>query len=68
MYLADPDRAPAPEAAVERLRAVEAVGFDRLLSEHRAAWGARWAGAEVAIEGDPDAQLAVRFALFHLLA
>jgi trehalose/maltose hydrolase-like predicted phosphorylase len=68
VYLADPDRAPAPEAAVERLRAVEAVGFDRLLSEHRAAWAARWAGAEVAIEGDPDAQLAVRFALFHLLA
>jgi trehalose/maltose hydrolase-like predicted phosphorylase len=68
VYLADPDRAPAPEAAVERLGTAEAVGFDRLLAEHRAAWAARWADAEVAIDGDPDAELAVRFALFHLLA
>jgi trehalose/maltose hydrolase-like predicted phosphorylase len=68
VYLADPDHAPAPEAAVERLEAVKAVGFDRLLAEHRAAWAARWADAEVTIEGDPDAELAVRFALFHLLA
>ncbi|HSO54875.1 MAG TPA: glycosyl hydrolase family 65 protein, partial [Actinomycetes bacterium] len=29
---------------------------------------ARWADAEVAIDGDPAAELAVRFALFHLLA
>jgi trehalose/maltose hydrolase-like predicted phosphorylase len=68
VYLADPDHAPAPEAALERLRSVEAVGFDRLLAEHRAAWAARWADAEVAIAGDPDAERAVRFALFHLLA
>jgi trehalose/maltose hydrolase-like predicted phosphorylase len=68
VYLSDPDRAPAPEAAVGRLAAVEAVGFDRLLAEHRAAWAARWADAEVAIDGDPDTQLAVRFAVFHLLA
>jgi trehalose/maltose hydrolase-like predicted phosphorylase len=68
VYLADPDQAPAPEAAVERLSTVARVGFDRLLAEHRAAWAARWADAEVTIDGDPDAELAVRFALFHLLA
>jgi trehalose/maltose hydrolase-like predicted phosphorylase len=68
VYLADPDHAPAPEAAVEALRAAEAVGFDRLLAEHRAAWAARWADAEVAVQGDPSSELAVRFALFHLLA
>jgi trehalose/maltose hydrolase-like predicted phosphorylase len=68
VFLADPDSAPAPAAAVERLRTVEVVGFDRLLAEHRAAWAARWADAEVAIAGDPDAERAVRFALFHLLA
>ncbi|HEU4398517.1 MAG TPA: glycosyl hydrolase family 65 protein [Actinomycetota bacterium] len=68
VYLADPDHAPAPEAAVEALRAAEAVGFDRLLAEHRAAWAARWDDAEVAIQGDPEAELAIRFALFHLLA
>jgi trehalose/maltose hydrolase-like predicted phosphorylase len=68
VYLADPGQAPPPEAAAERLREVEEVGFDRLLAEHRAAWAARWADAEVTIQGDPDAELAVRFALFHLLA
>jgi trehalose/maltose hydrolase-like predicted phosphorylase len=67
VYLADPDRAPPPGAAVERLAEVEAVGFDRLLAEHRAAWAVRWADAGVTIQGDPDAELAVRFALFHLL-
>jgi trehalose/maltose hydrolase-like predicted phosphorylase len=67
VYLADPGHAPTPEAAVAALRAAEAVGFDRLLVEHRAAWAARWADAEVAIQGDPGAELAVRFALFHLL-
>jgi trehalose/maltose hydrolase-like predicted phosphorylase len=68
VYVADPDRVPAPEEAVAALRAAEAVGFEGLLAEHRAAWEARWADAEVAIDGDPEAELAVRFALFHLLA
>jgi hypothetical protein len=68
VYLADSDHALTPEAALERLRTVEAVGFEGLLAEHRAAWAARWADAEVIIQGDPDAERAVRFALFHLLA
>jgi trehalose/maltose hydrolase-like predicted phosphorylase len=68
VYLADPRRAPTPEAAVQRLRAAQAVGFERLLAEHRAAWAARWEDAEVAIDGDPAAELGVRFALFHLLS
>jgi trehalose/maltose hydrolase-like predicted phosphorylase len=68
VYLADPNHAPALEAAVEALRAAEEVGFDRLLAEHRAAWAARWADAEVAVQGDPEIELGLRFALFHLLA
>jgi trehalose/maltose hydrolase-like predicted phosphorylase len=64
VYLANPDHAPVPE---QQLRTIQKVGFDRLLAEHRAAWAARWADAEVTIQGDPDAELAVRFALFHLL-
>jgi trehalose/maltose hydrolase-like predicted phosphorylase len=67
VYLADQDAAPPPEAAMARLAEVEAAGFDRLLAEHQAAWADRWADAEVTIEGDPDSQLGVRFALFHLL-
>jgi hypothetical protein len=44
------------------------LGFDELLCEHRSAWAERWQRADIEIEGDPEAQLAVRFALFHLLS
>jgi hypothetical protein len=56
------------EEAAHRLVDVETLGFDALLAEHRAAWARRWATAEVSIEGDPGAELAARFAVFHLLA
>jgi trehalose/maltose hydrolase-like predicted phosphorylase len=50
------------------LAAAEAAGFDRLLAEQREAWAERWSAADVVIEGDPELQRAVRFALFHLMA
>ncbi|HEX2292035.1 MAG TPA: hypothetical protein VHH55_01900, partial [Gaiellaceae bacterium] len=56
------------EAAAGALAAAEAAGFERLLSEHRTAWAERWAGADVVVDGDDELQLAVRFALFHLMA
>ena len=46
----------------------EAEGFDALLAAHREAWARRWIDAEVVIEGDPDSELASRFAVFHLLS
>ncbi|MGA2305052.1 MAG: glycosyl hydrolase family 65 protein [Acidimicrobiales bacterium] len=54
--------------AVQRLVEVDAIGFDALLAAHRQAWAQQWKDAEVIIEGDPDAQLAARFAVFHLLS
>ena len=50
------------------LDAADRLGFDQLLAEHRAAWARRWDAVDVRIAGDPEAQLAVRFALFHLMA
>lgn len=67
-YLADPRCEPDREAANRGLARDVVVGFDELLSEHRRAWAQRWAAAEVSIAGDPEAELAVRFALFHLMA
>jgi trehalose/maltose hydrolase-like predicted phosphorylase len=55
-------------AAVDRLHQAQLIGFDGLLSEHRRAWALRWEDADVRIDGDPALQLAVRFAIFHLLA
>ena len=54
--------------ANRRLAEAEARGFDTSLADHRQAWAGRWADAEVTIDGDPDAELAARFAVFHLLS
>jgi trehalose/maltose hydrolase-like predicted phosphorylase len=56
------------DAALERLALAEQAGFEGLLVEQRSAWAARWENADVTIEGDDELQLAVRFALFHLIA
>jgi len=58
------------EEAVARrsLAEAEEAGFERLLREHREAWARRWQEADVVVEGDPELQRAVRFALFHLMA
>ena len=56
------------QEACDLLAEAQAVGFDRLLDEHRQAWARRWAQADIEVDGDPDTQLALRFALFHLLS
>ncbi|MGN6301216.1 MAG: glycosyl hydrolase family 65 protein, partial [Angustibacter sp.] len=63
---ADPRRQPSLAAAHQTLREAAAVGFDALLAEHRAAWAERWDTVDVTIPDDPDAERAVRFALFQL--
>jgi len=59
-----------PEESVVRAALVEAenAGFERLLHEHREAWGRRWDEADVVIDGDEALQRDIRFGLFHLMA
>jgi trehalose/maltose hydrolase-like predicted phosphorylase len=38
------------------------------ISKHQDAWLARWKKSDVRIEGDPVAQRALRFAIYHLLS
>lgn len=60
---------PHPEAmAIHRADALDDAGGEALLRSHRATWSDRWRHADVRIDGDDDAQRAVRFALFHLMA
>jgi trehalose/maltose hydrolase-like predicted phosphorylase len=66
-YVADPDTAPRAERALRALRAAEDAGASLLLREQRKAWAARWADADIEIDGDGAVQLGVRLALFHLL-
>lgn len=42
--------------------------LDSQLQRHVAAWSERWKAADVRIEGDDDAQRALRFAIYHLLS
>jgi alpha,alpha-trehalose phosphorylase len=43
------------------------TGWEGLLAEQRAYLDDFWANADVELEGDPEIQQAVRFALFHVL-
>ncbi len=55
------------DQVVAALSAARLTGWDGLLSEQRAYLNEFWAGADVELEGDPEIQQAVRFALFHIL-
>lgn len=61
-----------PEPPRERVKAhleeVVAAGFDAAVEAHRRAWDERWRACDIAIEGDPAAQRAVRFAAYHLVS
>lgn len=37
-----------------------------LVADHEAAWTERWADSAIEVDGDPEAQLALRFAAYHL--
>jgi len=65
-YAASGGRRPDPRTAADALGAAGRLGFDRLLADHRAAWAHRWDAVDVQVRGDPEAQLALRFALFQL--
>jgi len=43
-------------------------GFEKLLEEHNALWDERWKRCDVQINGDVEAQQALRFSMYHLLA
>lgn len=56
------------EAAATHLERLRERGVERVLADHVAAWEERWRDADVEIEGDDDAQRALRFAAYHLIS
>ncbi len=68
VYLTDSERVPQPDEAAAALAAADRVGFETLLTEHRAAWADRWETADVVVDGDAELTRAVRLALFTLMA
>ncbi len=54
--------------ALRRAHRARQAGRERLLGDHRRAWARRWEHADVRIDGDPELQVGIRLALFHLIA
>lgn len=59
---ADPAAAAAAVCAAAR-----ETGYDALRARHEAAWERLWERSDVRIEGDDEAQFALRYSLYHLL-
>ena len=53
---------------VEALRQAESRGLRALQRDHSNAWDERWRASDVVVDGDPAAQLSLRFALYHLIS
>lgn len=62
------NRPPTPERVVRRLRQAQSLGFDEMLRRHVAAWDELWERCDIEIDGDPESQRAIRFAIFHMLS
>lgn len=62
------DGANPTERSLARLQAAVGKGVCDVVEAHCQAWEERWRGAEVEVDGDPEAQSALRFALYHLIA
>ncbi len=55
-------------AALDVLERARGAGYDDLRAASDAAWAREWAECNIVIEGDDEADLAVRYNLFQLLA
>ncbi len=56
-----------PNPLALALGSLQSAGWEAGLQSSLRAWAQTWQGSDVEIEGDPEAQLAVRFSLFQLL-
>jgi len=60
-------RSAMHDQVISALTAARLTGWEGLLAEQRTYLDDFWARADVELEGDPEIQQAVRFALFHIL-
>jgi alpha,alpha-trehalose phosphorylase len=55
------------DQVIAAIAGARVTGWDGLVAEQRAFLDAFWGGADVELDGDPEVQQAVRFALFHIM-
>ncbi|HXR49299.1 MAG TPA: glycosyl hydrolase family 65 protein [Candidatus Limnocylindrales bacterium] len=63
----DPVTKPVSEAAISCVRQARALGYEVCLNQHNAQWAKKWEHCDVKIEGDDEAQQALRYSIFQLL-
>jgi nigerose phosphorylase len=56
------------KTAVDKTREAWNTGYDRLYLRHVQLWHQRWLMSDVVIEGDDEAQFALRYSIYQLLA
>jgi trehalose/maltose hydrolase-like predicted phosphorylase len=52
--------------AWDKLGAARQLGWRKIVQEHEAAWAKRWQCSDFEVGGDPAAERALRFAVYHL--
>ena len=63
----DPVHVPVNEAAMASVREAKALGYETCLNHHNAQWAKKWECCDVKIDGDDEAQQALRYSIFQLL-
>ena len=61
----EPDRDPG-QAATAALQRARNAGGEAVLAAHASAWAARWHASDVTIDGAPELERELRFAVYHL--
>ncbi|MBV8522729.1 MAG: glycoside hydrolase family 65 protein, partial [Acetobacteraceae bacterium] len=56
------------EVARSKLAHAQQIGWRAVLAEHEAAWSTGWQVGDIEVAGDPAAQQALRFAIYHLIS
>ncbi|MGV6846292.1 MAG: glycoside hydrolase family 65 protein, partial [Lutibacter sp.] len=54
------------KTSLKNVAEASAVGFNKLLAEHKLAWNNIWKSSDIQIEGDITAQQGIRFNIFQL--
>lgn len=64
----DKDRVKSPvDAAIQCVRKAKSAGYGGCLARHNSEWAKKWKLCDVKIEGDDEAQRALRYSIFQLL-
>jgi len=63
----DPINVSVNEAAISSVIEAKALGYDACLKNHNAEWAKKWEYCDVIIDGDDEAQQALRYSIFQLL-